>query len=250
MKKFIFGFTAFCLTFGLIAVQGAQAQEDGSVTVTRAPIIITTTTAPVKTTTTSTVTSTVPPTTAVTTSTTVISPPPTAPPTTPPPPPPTAPPVTAAPAPPPPPQEPRYLSVGREAVARINAPLPPGWKVNILPGRDGYLGMADGGTKTIDLYVRDTKSVEFMAHVYAHEVGHSYDFTYNTTERRQQWMSMRGINPNTVWFGCNGCTDYQTPAGDYAEVFAYWHTRFDFKSQMAPRPDEAQLQRLVPLMQP
>jgi hypothetical protein len=34
-------------------------------------------------------------------------------------------------------------------------------------------------------------------------------------------MEARGIRPNTPWFGCNGCSDFNTPAGDFAETFAY-----------------------------
>ena len=33
-------------------------------------------------------------------------------------------------------------------------------------------------------------------------------------------MELRGIDPGTAWFGCNRCSDYNTPAGDFAETFA------------------------------
>ena len=33
-------------------------------------------------------------------------------------------------------------------------------------------------------------------------------------------MELRGIDPATAWFGCDRCSDYNTPAGDFAETFA------------------------------
>jgi len=34
-------------------------------------------------------------------------------------------------------------------------------------------------------------------------------------------MEARGIDPETPWFGCNRCSDFNTPAGDFAETFAF-----------------------------
>lgn len=141
------------------------------------------------------------------------------------------------------------MAVGREVQAIVDYPLPPGWKAEFLPSRPGLLGVADGGTKTVTVYVRDGRPTRLVAADYAHEVGHAVDFTYGTDDRRAQWMDIRGYGQQT-WFGCNMCTDYQTPAGDFAEVFAYWRVGSVWRSQMAGPPDQAQLQRLVPLMHP
>ena len=47
------------------------------------------------------------------------------------------------------------------------------------------------------------------------------------------------------WFGCDECSDYATPAGDFAEVFEYWLLGpGDFRSQMGPPPSSEQLELL------
>jgi hypothetical protein len=50
------------------------------------------------------------------------------------------------------------------------------------------------------------------------------------------------------WYGCDGCTDYRSPAGDWAEVFAYWLAGpGDFRSQMGPPPDAAHMALIAQL---
>jgi hypothetical protein len=43
-----------------------------------------------------------------------------------------------------------------------------------------------------------------------------------TAAQRRAWMAARGIPSGTDWYGCSGCTDFATPAGDFAEVYAQW----------------------------
>jgi hypothetical protein len=59
-----------------------------------------------------------------------------------------------------------------------------------------------------------------VAYDIAHEIGHVIDLTFNTAQSRREWMELRGIDPSTPWFGCNRCSDYNTPSGDFAETFA------------------------------
>jgi hypothetical protein len=81
-----------------------------------------------------------------------------------------------------------------------------------------------------------------LAHTIAHELGHVLDFTQGNPAKHASYLTLRGINPLTPWFGCSGCTDYRTPAGDWAEVFAYWLAGpGDFRSQMAPAPNAVQM---------
>jgi hypothetical protein len=74
-----------------------------------------------------------------------------------------------------------------------------------------------------------------------HEVGHSHDFTYLNTAKRDRWSESRGYD-GTAWFGCNYCSDYETPVGDWAESFAYCHTGWSdqWRSKMGGVPSGSQ----------
>lgn len=104
----------------------------------------------------------------------------------------------------------------------------------------------------IEVYVRPGDSVALVAFDIAHEIGHAVDFTHGTTERRALYRTLRGIDATAPWYGCSGCSDLATPAGDYAEVFAYWQTGSGgpFASKLAGIPSPATLAALVPLFQP
>jgi hypothetical protein len=55
-------------------------------------------------------------------------------------------------------------------------------------------------------------------------------------------MTARGINPKTPWFGCSGCTDFNTPAGDFAETFAFLLLGpGNFSGKIASAPAEGQV---------
>jgi hypothetical protein len=120
-----------------------------------------------------------------------------------------------------------------------------GYRFVFLPGQKGLLGMTSGADKTVTIYVRSTQSDLILAHTIAHELGHVLDFTRGTADRRSAYLRIRGLNPNLAWFGCSGCTDYATPAGDWAEVFAYYLAGpGDFRSQMQSAPTAGQLLQL------
>jgi hypothetical protein len=63
---------------------------------------------------------------------------------------------------------------------------------------------------------------ELLRHVIGHEPGHAYDTAHLTPATRRAWQLARGIPVTTPWYGCSGCTDFATPAGDFAEVYAQW----------------------------
>jgi hypothetical protein len=120
-----------------------------------------------------------------------------------------------------------------------------GYSVVFLPGRDGYLGLTDAQAKRVTIWVRGTESDVVLAHTIAHELGHVLDFTHGISTRRALYLSLRGLAPGSEWFGCPGGTDFQTPAGDWAEVFAYWLAGpGDFRSTVGPVPTPAQLAAL------
>jgi hypothetical protein len=56
---------------------------------------------------------------------------------------------------------------------------------------------------------------------------------------------MRGIPASTPWFGCSYCSDFATPAGDFAETYAQWQRgTFDSRTKIAPMPGSAALAAL------
>jgi hypothetical protein len=99
-----------------------------------------------------------------------------------------------------------------------------GFRVEFAPARKGYMGLTHLEERRIEVFVRacGTQSDALLRHVVAHELGHAYDTTRMTTATRHAWMAARGIPAGTDWYGCSGCTDFATPAGDFAEVYAQW----------------------------
>jgi hypothetical protein len=128
---------------------------------------------------------------------------------------------------------------------------PPRWTVVYEDEHPAYLGLADSRTRTITLYLRASLPDRVMLWTLYHEVGHSHDFTYLNTAKRDRWSAARGYEGET-WFGCNHCTDYETPAGDWAESFASCHTGWDdqWRSELGDPPTTAQCELLHELRQP
>ena len=140
-------------------------------------------------------------------------------------------------------------AVGQAAMSRIDYPISElGWTVHFLPGRSGYLGLAIGEDRRIEIYVRSSHGVEDVAHTLAHELGHAVDITYGSGYRRSEYRRMRGLNYDGKWFGCDGCSDYATPAGDFAEVFEYWLLGGgNFGALLAGPPDAQTLEHMSTL---
>jgi hypothetical protein len=120
------------------------------------------------------------------------------------------------------------------------------YDIVFMPPRPGFRAMTIPSKHRIEVYARREDSVELLAYDIAHELGHAIDLTYNTGETRRQWMESRGIAPGTPWFGCNRCSDYNTPAGDFAETFALLlrGPQF-FRSRIAAPPTSDQLPSLL-----
>jgi hypothetical protein len=139
---------------------------------------------------------------------------------------------------------------GTEAVDLVAYPVHSlGFSVAFLAGRSRVLAVTFTGPRRIEVYVRRCHSVTHVARVLAHEVGHAVDHRLMTPERRGEYLAVRGISGE--WFGCNRCTDYATPAGDYAEVFAWTHgPRFRWgRGRMAPAPTPEQAAALAPFFE-
>jgi hypothetical protein len=138
---------------------------------------------------------------------------------------------------------------GAAALALITYPWPrTGYSIVFTGPNDGLLGLTDPNSKRTTIYIRSTQSIKDIARVLAHEIGHTVDFTMTTDAERAEYRRIRGLD-NRAWYpNCNGCSDYSSPVGDWAETFAYWLLGDgSFASQLAPKPTAAQLTALTPL---
>lgn len=138
-----------------------------------------------------------------------------------------------------------------EALGRISYPWQQlGYRIVFLgPQPDMWGRTSPRSLATIEIYVRPDESVDMLAHVIAHEIGHAVDLVYGNDQRRSVWLQLRGIGPRP-WFTCSMCQDFATPAGDFAETFAFWQVHDFSRSQLAPAPTPAQLDQLDALFLP
>jgi len=121
-----------------------------------------------------------------------------------------------------------------------------GYEVVFLQARPGFRAMTISDRRRIEIYVRSSDPPLDTAFDVAHELGHAFDLEYNDAERRSRWCAMRGIDPDTPWFGCNRCPDYSTPAGDFAETFAFLLLGpGSYHSRMAPPPKLEEIPQLA-----
>lgn len=141
---------------------------------------------------------------------------------------------------------------GARALSRISYPWRDlGFSVEFRSSRSGLRAVTYTRHRRIVVHVQRDDPVSLTAFDLAHELGHAFDVVHGTWPLRERWLELRGIAPSTPWFGCSGCDDRSTGAGDLAEVFALWQVgAVDFSSRLAPRPDRAQLEDLVQLFDP
>jgi len=140
----------------------------------------------------------------------------------------------------------------RELAALALIPFP--WQqlnfqIVFLAPRTGYRAMTFPAQHRIEIYARPNDSAQMLAYDIAHELGHAVDLTFNSEEKRLKWMEARGINPKTPWFGCDACADAKTPAGDFAETFAFLLLGpGHFTARIAPPPTAEQIPALRTLL--
>lgn len=141
---------------------------------------------------------------------------------------------------------------GAAALALVHYPIDQtGFKVVFEGPRSGVLGLTSTGSHTITIYVRSSQSVAAVAHVLAHETGHAVDIAFTTDAERSQYRTIRGLGNQSWYSSCDSCADYNTPAGDFAEVFAYWLMGGGpFLSTAAGTPTASQLAALGPIFAP
>jgi hypothetical protein len=138
---------------------------------------------------------------------------------------------------------------GQAALASLRSDATDGrFTVRFLPARSGYMGLTHTRRGLIEVFVRScqAQSGELLRHVIAHELGHAYDAAHNSAQERSAWMRARGISASQSWAGCSGCSDFATPAGDFAEVYAQWaRGATTNKSRVAGAPSPAELDLLA-----
>ncbi len=139
----------------------------------------------------------------------------------------------------------------QEVLALIHYPWEDlGFNVVFMDSRPGYRAMTLTARHRIEIYARPGDGALYQAYDLAHELGHAFDLKNNTDARRRKWMELRGIDTSTPWFGCNACPDYGTPAGDFAETFAFLLLGpGNFHSMMAPLPKANQISELAAFCQ-
>jgi hypothetical protein len=140
---------------------------------------------------------------------------------------------------------------GERLYEALAVQAPSNWTVRFEDEHPQYLGLADSRTRTITIHMRESMPDRVMTWTMYHEVGHSHDFTFLNTADRDRWANSRGYG-GRAWFGCNYCTDYETPVGDWAESFAYCHTGWDdqWRSRMGGTPSGGQCDLLDELRRP
>ena len=135
---------------------------------------------------------------------------------------------------------------GSRALSRLRRAEP--FPVSFRSGRPDVLGLARLDAARVEVFVRSCarEPDALLLHVLAHELGHVVDATRMTDPLRAEWMRLRGIPAGTPWFGCDGCTDFATPAGDFAETYAQWQRRATTsRSELAAPASPAELERLA-----
>jgi hypothetical protein len=121
-----------------------------------------------------------------------------------------------------------------------------GFSIVFMGSRLGYRAMTLTARRRIEVYARPGDGLIQQAYDLAHELGHAYDLKNNNEERRLKWRELRGIDSSIPWFGCDACPDYATPAGDFAETFAFLLLGpGNFHSVMAPVPTASRIPELA-----
>ncbi len=111
-----------------------------------------------------------------------------------------------------------------------------GYRLSFAPGKRGLRGQTDRDARTITVYLAKNDTPHRVAHDIAHELGHAVDDRLLTPADRRSYLRLRG-RPGTAWWPGGKRSDYESGAGDFAEVFALCHAASpEFRSRLAPRP--------------
>jgi hypothetical protein len=127
----------------------------------------------------------------------------------------------------------------RRALALVDVRGPHGYRIALAPPRRGVRAETNTGTRTITIFLDPTDATHRVAHDIAHELGHAWDAGHLDDAGRRAYLHGRGVDRAAWWPRTIG-SDYDTGAGDFAEVFARCHAASpDFRSRLAAPPVDA-----------
>jgi len=159
-----------------------------------------------------------------------------------------APPSTVAPIVAPPltaPVQAAAVDLPSQVLARISYPWQtrlPGWRIEFVGARAGYRGSTFPNDRLMQIYVRPDESLDELAHVTAHEMGHAVDVTFLDQADRSSFNIKRGRPGDATWWVANGADDFSSGAGDWAECFAWYQMQSGpWYSRLGNPPDAATL---------
>ncbi len=142
------------------------------------------------------------------------------------------------------------LEIGLAALDQISYPwasMLPAWTIEFTEPNDELFGLTHTRDERIEIFVRPDQTVEQLAHVIAHELGHAVDVTLNDGDDRRAWQDARSVGAAEWWPG-SGTTDFATGAGDFAESFAAWQVgEAGFRSEIGDVPTDAQIELMQDL---
>ncbi len=145
----------------------------------------------------------------------------------------------------------RIAALAEPALAEIRYPWRSelqGWSIAFLEPRGRASGYTWSAEQRMEVFVRESDDIERIARVLAHEIGHAIDVTLNTPDERRAWLAERGVPADTPWWPTSGSPDFETGAGDFAEVFAASQIgEEDFKSRVESTIDDGDYALLAQL---
>jgi hypothetical protein len=133
------------------------------------------------------------------------------------------------------------LALARRAQKLVDVtPAELGYRLVVRGPLAGVRGATDRTARTVTLYADDRQAAHRVAHDLAHELGHAYDDRRMNAAARARWLRVRGAAAGTRWSPGGAVSDYETGAGDFAEVFARCHAASsEFRSRLSAAPADA-----------
>ncbi len=125
----------------------------------------------------------------------------------------------------------------------------PGWTIEFVEGDSDIAGYTWSREFRIEIFVRPHSTPDSLYRVLAHEFGHAVDLSLNTGDERRGWLAQRNAE-DLQWWPDSGKADFQSGAGDFAEVFAVWMTgdSSDFRSEVGPTPSPSDIELMSQLV--
>jgi len=93
-----------------------------------------------------------------------------------------------------------------------------GWEFRFDDDHPSLHGLTRSDEQLVIVHVEQDATVDMVASVLMHEVGHAIDLDRMTDEQRAEWIELRGIP--AVWWTGNGLSDFAVGSGDFAEAVA------------------------------